>query len=317
MKKHLVSVGDLVVDLITPVTLPIISAQHQEVPYMNLEAGGGSNFTIAASRIGLQVSSVGALGDDAFGKTLLDILRAEKVDTSGIHISAGADSPLVLSLIDHEKHEHVFIGRPNNGPEVDYSETMDKIVRSADALFFQGYTLLERQIEGLVTAAAERGRELRIPIYFDVGPTVKHSPAERVRWIIAQTDVILTTEDEIELISEGRPHDTAFEYLLGLGPKLLVIKQGANGCTLVQSDSKMHVPGFAVPVTDTVGAGDCFDAAFIYGQLHGLSLQNCAILANAIGAASVQKVGAGRNVPSCAEANAILEQAGSELRFSC
>lgn len=317
MKKHVISVGDLVIDLITPVTLPIVAAHHQEVPFMNVEPGGGSNFMIAASRIGLRVSSVGALGDDTFGQTLVKILHDEGVDTTGIHISKGADSPLVLSLIDHQKHEHVFIGRPNSGPEVPYSDTMDQIVRSADALFFQGYTLLERQIAGLVTAAAERGRELNLLTYFDVGPTVKHSPIEQVRWMIAQTDVVLTTEDEIELVGHGTQGDDALEYLLSLGPKLLVIKKGPNGCTLVQHDSKTHVPGFTVPVVDTVGAGDCFDAAFIYGQLHGLSLRDSAILANAIGAASVQKMGAGRNVPTCAEANAVLEQAGSELRFSC
>jgi sugar/nucleoside kinase (ribokinase family) len=317
MKKHLISVGDLVIDLITPVSLPIIAAQHQEVPFMNIEPGGGSNFMIAASRIGLRVSSVGMLGDDTFGQTLLNILHSEGVDTTGVHISKGADSPLVLSLIDHQKREHVFIGRPNSGPEVAYSDAMDGVVRSANALFFQGYTLLERQIAGLVTAAAERGRELNIPIYFDVGPTVKHSPAERVRWMISKTDVVLTTEDEVELVSEGAQGDSAFEYLLSLGPKLLVIKQGANGCTLVQADSKIHVPGFTVQVVDTVGAGDCFDAAFIYGQLYGLPLRDCAILANAIGAASVQKLGAGRNVPTCAEANTVLQQARSELRFSC
>jgi sugar/nucleoside kinase (ribokinase family) len=125
------------------------------------------------------------------------------------------------------------------------------------------------------------------------------------------------TEDEVPLVSEGVTGEAAYEQLLAAGPQLVVVKRGASGCLLATPDMRDDVPGFTAKVVDTVGAGDCFDAAFIAGRLHGLSLHDSALLANATGAASVQKMGAGRNAPTCAEVKAILSSAGVGLEFPC
>jgi sugar/nucleoside kinase (ribokinase family) len=248
---------------------------------------------------------------------LLNILKDEAIDIKGIHIAPDVNSVLVLDLIDAQKHEHVFIGSPSVGEPAPYTADMQSIIASAQALFLQGYTLHEQRLISLVPAVIADARQRGIPIYFDVGPTVRHLPYDRVREMIAQTNILLMTEDEVALATNGLIGDTAYRDLLGTGVHTLVVKQGANGCTIVRADSNQHVPGFTVPVVDTVGAGDCFDAAFIYGQLQGWDDRTTASLANAMGAASVQKIGSGRNAPTCAEVQSVLKQSGVKIDLLC
>jgi sugar/nucleoside kinase (ribokinase family) len=121
----------------------------------------------------------------------------------------------------------------------------------------------------------------------------------------------------VPLVSQGRFGHDAYDSLLAQGPRILVIKQGPAGCTVITRDRLERVPGFQVPVVDMVGAGDCFDAAFLAGYLNGLSLWECGRLANAMGAAAVGKRGAGRNMPTCDEVMALLRQVGDRIDFPC
>ena len=97
----------------------------------------------------------------------------------------------------------------------------------------------------------------------------------------------------------------------------LIVKQGASGCVIVTREGQTPVPGYPAEVVDTIGAGDCFAAAFVAGRLRGLTLVDAARLANAMGAATVQKAGAGRNAPTCAEVMDVLARAGERLDFPC
>lgn len=83
-----------------------------------------------------------------------------------------------------------------------------------------------------------------------------------------------------------------------------MVKRGESGCTISSQESTIHIPGFSVNVQDTSGAGDSFDAGIIYGYLAGWSPERTGRLANAIGAATVAKLGAGRQVANRAEIEA-------------
>ena len=119
-------------------------------------------------------------------------------------------------------------------------------------------------------------------------------------------DVVITTEDEVPSAANQMTGQVAYNYLLSLGPKMLVIKRGAEGCQLITADLNQPYPGYQAAVVDTVGAGDCFGGAFIACHLNGMSLDNCAQVANAMGTASVAKLGGGHNAPTLDEVNAVL-----------
>ena len=87
------------------------------------------------------------------------------------------------------------------------------------------------------------------------------------------------------------------QALLALGPSVVVLKLGSEGCLVATTEEVQHVPGFSVPVVDTVGAGDSFAPAFIAGWLRGGTPRDCAVLGNAMGALAVTQRGAGTRIP--------------------
>jgi sugar/nucleoside kinase (ribokinase family) len=309
-QKQIVTLGDLVVDLIAPVRLPILPNHHQEAPGMHLEPGGGNNVTLCAGRLGLAVAPIGVLGADPVGAFLLQCLQAEGIQTSGIISVAGEESTLVLDLIDSNTHEHVFIGSAGRNTAYPLNNVQHALVGAADAVFLQAYTLLEPHNQRFVPQVLALAQTAQCPIFFDVGPTAKHVSRATMRETMRQCTVLMMTEDEVPLAADGLQGEPAYAHLFELGIAYLLVKQGANGCTVMSPSERLHVPGFKVPVADTIGAGDCFDAAFIYGWLHNYGMRDCALLANATGAAVIQKMGAGRNVPTCAEVQGVLNQVG-------
>ncbi|MCL4248123.1 MAG: carbohydrate kinase family protein [Anaerolineae bacterium] len=308
MSGRVVSIGDLVADLITPVHLPVRPFDHQETRGAYLEAGGACNFNIMARRLGLDVLALGAIGDDMFGAELRRILSAEGIDLRGAITHPGSRSCLVLDLIDQRTHEHVFIGNLATGPVVEYTPELDSLVTSAGAVFAQGYNLHEEQLPLLMDGAMTSARAHNIPVFCDTGPTLRTIDPARVRRMAELTDIAMMTADEVPLVAEGHNGEVAYRYLFDLGVQTIVIKRGADGCTVIQPDARFDSPGFAVEVVDTVGAGDCFNAGLIYARLNGLDWADAARIANACGAASVQKSGGGRNAPTRAEVETLLSR---------
>jgi ribokinase len=317
MSKHVLSVGDLVLDIILPLTLPVNANEHQHPALRRLEAGGAGNFIIAARHMGLDVSVAGAVGDDPFGEHIINTLQEKGVNTDNVIAAPGSTSTMVIVLTDQESGEHVFIGHYGEGLQVPYPPALDEKVPQVDAVFIQGYSVAEERVVPLTLRAIERARAVGVPIYLDVGPFMAQVSAEHRTWLVESSAVLMMTEDELPLVAGEREDEAAYDYLLERGPQIVVVKRGAAGCTVASADEKLDVPGFSVPVVDTVGAGDCFDAAFMAGHLNGLSLHDCALLANAMGAASVQQVGAGSSAPTCDEVRAVLTQNGVKVDFSC
>jgi len=308
MAPHIVSIGDLVLDVILPVTLPVQPGHHQTSPERHVEPGGAANFMIAARHMGLDVSAAGAIGEDVFGTLILDGLRSEGVDTAFVVAMPGSSSTLVIALTDRASGEHTFVGNYGAGPPVRYPDELDACIAGADAVFLQGYTLAEERITPLALRGLDRAAEAGTPVFLD---------AEIVRRVVAGSALLLMTEDEVPLVSEGRTGEAAYAYLLASGPATLVVKRGPAGCTIVTRDGPLALPGYPARVVDTSGAGDCFDAAFVAGLLRGLPLADCGRLANAMGAAAVGRAGAGRNAPTCADVMAILQGAGDEVNYAC
>ena len=318
MSRHLISIGDLVMDFITPVKLPIQANQHQELKAFDIQPGGSGNVMIAARRLGLRVTALGALGDDLFGAEMMRMFAEEDISTEGVQRLPGSRTTLVYDLIDEARKEHVFIGYNADGPLLRYTPEMDALLRSADAVFLQAYNLMERQLPRIIDPILDAAVDAGIPRFFDVGPTAKHATPERLESVLRRISTLMMTEDEIPLAARGMAGQAAYDYLFSLGLEVLLVKQGPAGCTILTRDAApLQIPGFAVELVDTVGAGDCFNAAYMFAHLHGYDQQACGTLANAAGAASVQKAGGGRNVPSCAEVAAMLSQRESEIRFSC
>ena len=311
MSCRIVTIGDLTADLVMPVKMPIQPGQSQQMPWHSVEPGGAGNFLIAGQRLGAQMVALGAVGNDLYGRYVLDELSAEGINVEGVTVAPGMPTTVVAVLFEPDAAKFSYVWYGGHGDPLPVDDTTRRLIGEGDVLFMQGFTLCEASLRPLVEYSFTAGK----PIWFDVGPATKDVPDEDRARIRQHAYALMTTEEELPLIADKKTGQKAYDFLLASGPQLLVIKQGKQGCSVITKTEQFEVPAFPVTARDLIGAGDSFNAAFIYGTLYGLPLHETAILANATGGAKVQKLGTGRAMPTRAEVAAVLESGGHQFAF--
>ncbi|MEZ4709403.1 MAG: carbohydrate kinase family protein [Caldilineaceae bacterium] len=307
--SDVISLGDLVADLIVSIPhLPIRAQEHQPAREMALEAGGNCNFLIMAARLGLHARAFGAVGRDDYGRRVLELLLAERVNIDSVTVLAGGRTGLAIVLVDDEA-QHVFVGKHGEGAPQPLPADWQSLIQQTGALFTSGYDLRPTALLAgdAIMECLAFGQAHNIPLFFDLGPPAFHYDRARIEAVIDQTTVFLATAEEAAAWTGLAEPRAAARQLLQRNPALVIIKLGADGCLLATAEEEVHAPGFTVPVRDTTGAGDAFAAACVYGYQGGLSLTALGYLCNAVGAAAVGRLGAGTRLPHRADVEALLE----------
>jgi sugar/nucleoside kinase (ribokinase family) len=305
--KTVISLGDLVADLIVAIPrLPVEPDVHQLARQFRLEPGGAGNFLIAGTRLGMDMLALGTIGDDPFGGAALEILIDEGVDTSAVIQQSGTGSTTVVVLVDDDG-QHVFLGGYGEGPAINLPEIWKEKLIKSQALFASGYTLQEKRLAEAALEIMSLAHRSGIPVFFDPGPEMLHTTSVQLASVLASSEVILLTEDEIPLMTGGEVGVEAAADLLGKGPQMVCIKRGSRGCVILTVADSVEHAGYQVTVRDTTAAGDSFAAAFIYAYLSHWNPDKIAAFSNAMGAAKVRKVGSGRQVPTADEVRSILQ----------
>ncbi|MEI7988692.1 MAG: carbohydrate kinase family protein [Chloroflexota bacterium] len=301
-----VSFGDLTADVVLTIpTLPVIAGEDQLVRKIQIEPGGAGNFLISGTRLGLRMIGLGAVGDDAFGVAALNALMYEGVDIHWIRRQHGGTTTTVFVLVD-DLGKHVFLGQFGNGEKIPLSGEWKQVIQQTDAVQVWGYTLKEERISEAMLELIAYACQNQRPVCFDPGPWMADVPAERWKTILASCTILLLSETEIPgFIGKAGDWQSA-RGLLDWGPQIVCVKLGSQGCVVMSRTETIEHPGFSVPIRDTSAAGDAFAAGFVYAYLNKWTLEQIAAFANAMGAAKVQKLGSGRQVPTMEEVRRVL-----------
>lgn len=303
--------GDLLADY--SMRLPFLCIEPQDlhrVSYLALGPGGAGNVAIMAAHLGLSVAALGEVGEDRFGQIVRAGLAAEGVNTDYLVSTPETQTPVATVLVD-ERGEPAYLGYPGNLTLGELPAPWRSQLTAASAHYSDGWAEHEGII-ALVLAGFEAASAAGVPIFFDPGPG---NPALDNGWhrtAARMATVLLATEAEAERMSGLSDPVASARALLTEKDQLVIVKRGVAGCMLVTASELEIVPGFPVEAVDATGAGDSFAAATIYGYLAGLSLRALGKLANATGAAKVQKLGTGHSMPSTAEVLALLERFGED-----
>ncbi len=313
MALDVVTIGDSVVDIVIPVPR-FPRGNEDSVPGqgMKRQLGGASNFLLQASRLGLRTGIVDCVGGDDHGRFFLEVLRAEGVDVSRVQVREGLPTAHCIVLVDAEGN-HAYIGFQGATSHLGPEEVDPEYIRGAEALYISGYALAGSPTREAVLRGLRIASQAGIPTYFDPSPIPSRIPETAMRSVITESEIVLLNERELWLITGANDLKVAANRLLELGPERIVLKRGPKGCVVCDRSGTEEVPGFPVEVVDTTGAGDAFNASFLFGQLEGWSLRNSAVLANAVGAIMVTKMGAGTNVPRWEEIINFINENNLEL----
>jgi 5-dehydro-2-deoxygluconokinase len=305
----IIVLGDLIADFSLRIpSFPVEAGNMQRVEYLELGPGGATNVAISASRLGLSVGCLGEVGSDQFGEIVLEGLRAESVEISGIRVVPSGETPVAGVLVDAQG-EPAYLGYPGTLCLDTLPEAWRQTIARAEALFVDGWAD-HPGTQAVILAAVRTAREASVPSFFDPGPG---NPALDNDWHLAAAavaTVLIATEDEARRLTGLADPAASAEALLKQGPEMVVLKRGVAGCVLLRGGEIHIAPGMPVEALDATGAGDSLDAAVIYGFLKGLSLEDMGTLANATGAAKVRKAGTGHNMPTLDEIRSVLERFG-------
>ncbi|TWE05250.1 2-keto-3-deoxygluconate kinase [Neobacillus bataviensis] len=281
-------------------------ALHEVSQFTRELAGAETNVAIGLARLGLSAGWASKLGNDAFGRFVLDRLKNENVNID--HVWFDDKYPTGFQL-----KSKVLEG----DPEVQYFRKGSAASHLNIADFKEEYFLAAKHMHmtGIPLAISEEAREFANhalafmkkngrTVSFDTNlrPSLWSSQEEMVKHIneaAFQADYVLPGIAEGEILTGfNDPRDIASFYL-DKGVKLVVIKLGGAGAFYKTTSEEGTVPGFKVEkIIDTVGAGDGFAVGVISGLLDGLNIKEAVIRGNAIGSLAVQAPGDNDGYPT-------------------
>jgi len=271
---------------------------------LTLSAGGCFNLAASASRLGLRVGFVGLMGADLWG----DVIRAE-VEREGVgtELLRTAEAPLpAVSIALSADGDRGFVTHEPDVPVADrelsvHAERVFARVRA-------GHTHMD--LRSNVLTLAPMARRYGMTISADTGGWESWLRSREVWDLLPLIDLLFTNESEAEHMTGLRDMREAAARLSG-SCETVVIKRGPRGALCLTGGELIEVATRPIdPVIDATGAGDCFNAGFLYGRLRDLSPERCLRLGNLCGGLAVQAVGGHQGAPTEARLLELMRDAG-------
>ncbi|MGW4466153.1 sugar kinase [Micromonospora sp. NPDC004704] len=283
-------------------------------------AGAESNVAIGLARLGHRVRWVGVTGADEPGELIRRTLRAEGVDLGLARIDP--DAPTGLILFEARVGDISRVSYYRTGSAGSRLSPQDVSPAFADAaptpriLHVTGITAgLGTQPYAAVAAAVDAARAAGTTVCLDVNHRQRvwsvESAAAALRPLLSSIDLLVASDDELGVLTDD-PDPVA--ALLAAGVPEVVVKHGGQGATSHGAHGSVHAPARAVPVVDTVGAGDAFVAGLLSGLLDGLDVAGRLDRAVTTGAFAVATRGDWEGLPTRTELSLLDHAPGSAVR---
>lgn len=328
-------IGSLNTDLITRTSrIPAAGETLISSSYDTGCGGKGANQAVACARLsrakdsrveeaGCTVNMIGAVGDDMFGRDLINGLVSNGIGVDEVRVKAGEKSGVAVIIVEEESGENRILMSPN----ANYALRPSDFERLPDPL--PDLIILQLEIP-LVTVLhiLKIAREKDVEVLLNPAPAVK---LPREAYSAVHHLVVNETEASIITSTTAQQHSWALwgdhmERLIDLGIRHVLITLGAEGVIYIDTEVQrvLRVLGEKVTVVDSTGAGDTFVGAYAgmlarsgkeFRDFH--TMMHVVACANRAAAKTVQKGGVQSAIPWRNEVSLenILASAGSGISF--
>jgi sugar/nucleoside kinase (ribokinase family) len=308
-------IGDINPDILVigSDVVPEFGQVEKYVGTIRLTVGGSSAISACGlARLGLRAAHGGVVGDDSLGHAVLEAMRERGVDVSTVTVDPAIPTGATVHLGTGEDRAMLTAtGTIDRLRAEDVPREILPHVRHIHA----GSTGIQPKLRPGLPALFGEARAAGATTSFDTN----WDPDRRWEGIdpmLAATDVFLPNEREAALISgEMDPLEAARALVAraeaagrepGAGPLTVAVKLGADGALAVRGDEALRVPADQVEVVDATGAGDAFNAGFIFGFIARRPLAECLALGVACGSLSVRAIGGVDGQATLEEAEGLL-----------
>jgi len=282
--------------------------------YLRGFGGDTSNMAIAAARLAGEAGRVGyvtRVGDDAFGRMLVELWRAEGVDIGGV--ATDSEAPTGVYFVTHGAHGHEFsyLRAGSAASRMTPDALPREVIGAAAILHVSGISqAISAGACDAVFAAIAIADAAGARISYDPNLRLKLWPLARARATImatiAQCDWFLPSIDEVRTLSGYDEAGAIIDWCHALGAPVVALKCGRAGVVVSDGHRIESIAGHGVKCIDATGAGDCFDGAYAARALAGDSPFEAARYANAAAALATTGFGAVAPLPQDAAIRALL-----------
>lgn len=256
-------------------------------------SGAPAIFIAQCARIGGSAAMIGTVGDDDFGRLNIRRLRQDGADVSGIAVDPGypTGSAFVRYRPDGSRDFVYNIAR-SAAARLSWTDDIDALVGRAGHLHVMGSALSMQSAWDIIGRAAEiiKGRGGSLSLDPNLRKELRYGDLteERFARLVAMSDLLLPSGDELERAAGAGGEDAALARLFERGVGEVVLKRGALGASCFQPDgTRIDAPAFVVVEVDPTGAGDCFGGAYVACRRLGMEPATALDYANAAGARNV------------------------------
>lgn len=313
-RPKILVVGSFMMDLIASTRrAPQSGETVVGLKFQTAPGGKGANQAVQCARLGAQVTMVGQVGDDAFGRIMTDTAAAAGVDVS--HVSVDRNESSGVGHITLEVTDHGAQNRITVCPGANFTLTVEDVawlreeIRNYDMVMMQ----FELQME-VIETVARWAKDAGVPVMINPAPATPMSDR-----LLACATYLSPNEHEAAILA-GHPIDVSngvnmedvalvSKAFQARGVENLIITLGENGSIAAGKNGIHHTQCVKMEhVADPTAAGDSFVAAFCTGLTAGLSQGEALAFASHTAAITVSRMGAMPSLPTVEEVQALMRE---------
>lgn len=280
--------GDIIV---TPV--PYLPSGQDQILVEDIlwtVAGTAAATAVDLARLGVTVSSVGAVGPDSFGEMMATEMRREGVDTHLTAVPGYATSSSILPVSPTGDRPALFLLGACDALTLDM---MPRDVIEHARVLHLGGTLLLPRLDGEPSAELlRRAKAAGAITTLDFIPDDRPGMLERLAPCLPHVDYLLPNLEEGMLVAGASTREEAIAFYLDQGVGCVIITMGEDGVSVTEAGERERIfPAYDVQVADTIGCGDALSAGFITGLLEDGGLDQAIELGLACGSLAATRRG--------------------------
>lgn len=307
------SVGEILVEFVSHRTnCGLSQTSDYSGPY---PSGAPAIFLDQAAKMGSATEMVGGVGDDGFGRAVIDRLNADGVGTRGVTMNKD-HSTGVAFVSYYDTGDRDFIFHLTNTAS-DHFEAPETLFQPAHTILHVsaaslGNTRMREMIMTTMRRVSEGGGHISCDP--NARPELMRDEAARgaLAEVMDKSTYLLPSTSDLKFLFPKMSEDAAIDHLLNASAEVVAIKRGSAGVTVVGGGDRHDFEGHTVEEVDPTGAGDCFGGTFVSLLSQGASLHDAGLRANAAGALAVTRRGPMEGNSSPTEIAAFLELQNSE-----
>ena len=291
--RKIIVVGSINMDIVSQVEKhPRLGETVKGKDFSYIPGGKGSNQAISAHRLGGDVLMIGKVGQDAFGRTLLQFFKNEGMNTNSIAVSEKITTGAAFVAVDNSSENIIYVsgGANDNLMPTDIkhiemdrgdivSATLETPIETTKEIFSKARKIGAKTILNAAPATLDAETLFSLVDYLILNETELS--------VFAQTEIPKTREEVIGAMKK-----------LQKNVKNIIATLGSKGAVALAGKNTITVNGHRVKAVDATAAGDCFVGAFVVALQNDKIIKDAMDFANAAAAISVQRLGASSSLPT-------------------